>query len=94
MKRYLWKHLLIKLYHLLVLYSVILVLDLMPTESLRFHLPPNTKRCLKEEMRKDVLVTGQYDLSDAPGQRTDLSVHYINSYIAKHYYYSHKYLFI
>jgi hypothetical protein len=74
MKRYLWKHLLIKLYHLLVLYSVILVLDLMPTESLRFHLPPNTKRCLKEEMRKDVLVTGQYDLSDAPGQRTDLSV--------------------
>ncbi len=75
MKEYLWKKLLIKLYYLLVLYSVILVLNLIPTESLRFHLPPNTKRCLKEEMRKDVLVTGQYDLSDAPGQRTDLSVH-------------------
>lgn len=42
--------------------------------SLRFHLQPNTKRCLKEEMRKDVLVTGEYSLSDSPGVRTDLLV--------------------
>jgi len=41
---------------------------------LRFHLQPNTKRCLKEEMRKDVLVTGEYTLSDSPGVRTDLSI--------------------
>jgi len=43
-------------------------------DALRFHLQPNTKRCLKEEMRKDVLVTGEYELTDAPGQRTDLAV--------------------
>jgi len=74
MRKYLWKQLLRQLYYWLVLYSVVLVFTLMSTESLRFHLQPNTKRCLKEEMRKDVLVTGEYDLSDANGQRTDLSV--------------------
>lgn len=42
--------------------------------SLRFYLQPNTKRCLKEEMRKDVVVTGNYSLSDSPGVRTDLLV--------------------
>ena len=42
--------------------------------SIRFLLQPNTKRCLKEEMRKDVLVTGNYSLSDSPGVRTDLIV--------------------
>lgn len=47
--------------------------------SLRFHLQPNTKRCLKEEMRKDVLVTGEYELSDSPGIRTDLLVCFQNN---------------
>lgn len=42
--------------------------------SIRFLLQPNTKRCLKEEMRKDVLVTGNYSLSDSPGVRTDLII--------------------
>lgn len=56
--------------------GLVLVLYCLPLSihCLRFHLQPNTKRCLKEEMRKDVLVTGEYTLSDSPGVRTDLLV--------------------
>jgi len=39
-----------------------------------FHLSPNQKKCLKEEIHKDVLVTGEYELSDAPGQHANLKV--------------------
>jgi len=58
----------------LLLVFVITTLITPHVDSLRFHLQPQTKRCLKEEMRKDVLVTGEYELSEAPGQRTDLMV--------------------
>jgi len=59
--------------HLLLL-TIITTLIIPQIYCLRFHLQPQTKRCLKEEMRKDVLVTGEYELTEAPGQRTDLMV--------------------
>ena len=43
-------------------------------EALMFHLTPNQRKCLKEEIHKDVLVTGEYMLSDAPGQTASLKV--------------------
>ena len=43
-------------------------------DSLMFHLSPNHRKCLKEEIHKDVLVTGDYELSDAPGQTASLKV--------------------
>ncbi|XP_060557513.1 transmembrane emp24 domain-containing protein 10-like [Ruditapes philippinarum] len=43
-------------------------------DALMFHLSPNQKKCLKEEIHKDVLVTGVYELSDGPGQKTNLAV--------------------
>ncbi|XP_076313942.1 transmembrane emp24 domain-containing protein bai-like [Tachypleus tridentatus] len=51
-----------------VIYLVVTV------ESLMLHLTPNSKRCLKEEIEKKVLVTGEYELGDAPGQKTDIAV--------------------
>lgn len=39
-----------------------------------FHLGANQRKCLKEEIHKDVLVTGEYELSDAPGQKANLRV--------------------
>lgn len=42
--------------------------------SLMFHLSPNQRKCLKEEIHKDVLVTGEYELSEAPGQTASLKV--------------------
>lgn len=41
---------------------------------LMFRLPANSKRCLKEEIHKGVLVSGEYELTDAPGAKTDLMV--------------------
>lgn len=47
---------------------------LVSIDGLRFHLSPNSKKCLKEEIHKDRLVTGEYELSEAPGQKTNLHV--------------------
>jgi len=43
-----------------------------------FELKPNGRQCLREEVQKDVLVTGEYEISEVPGQRTDIKV--INNY--------------
>lgn len=42
--------------------------------ALMFHLPPNSEKCLKEEIHKNVLVTGDYHISEGFGQKTHLSV--------------------
>ena len=39
-----------------------------------FHTSPNQKKCLREEIHKNVLVTGDYDVSDAPGTKAFLKV--------------------
>ena len=43
-------------------------------ESLMFYLPANTKKCLKEEIHKDILVKGDYFVSDIVGHHTKLEV--------------------
>ena len=50
----------------------LLVID--GVDCISFMLGPNVKKCLKEEIHKDVLVTGEYKLSDAPGHKTLLHV--------------------
>ena len=39
-----------------------------------FHLPINSKKCLKEEIHKDVLVKGEYFVSEVVGHHTKLEV--------------------
>lgn len=56
------------------LVSVFMLLCLTLSDALRFHLSPNTRKCLKEEIHKGVLVTGDYELSENPGQKTLLTV--------------------
>lgn len=56
------------------LISVFMLLCLTLSDALRFHLSPNTRKCLKEEIHKGVLVTGEYELSENPGQKTLLTV--------------------
>jgi len=43
------------------------------TDGIRFHLASNQKKCLKEEIHKNVLVTGEYEAQEN-GQRADLTV--------------------
>jgi len=35
---------------------------------------PNSQRCLKEELQQNVLVLGEYEVSEAPGQKVDYVV--------------------
>lgn len=42
-------------------------------EGIMWYLEPNSNKCLKEELQQNVLVTGDYEVSVAPGQK----VHYI-----------------
>ncbi|KAM4617946.1 transmembrane emp24 domain-containing protein 10-like [Discoglossus pictus] len=43
-------------------------------QAISFHLPAQSKKCLKEEIHKDVLVTGEYEVSEQQGLSTDLKV--------------------
>lgn len=44
-------------------------------DCLMFHLPTNSRKCLKEEIHKDVLVTGTYDISESSSQqKIDLKI--------------------
>ena len=49
------------------------VLGFVGIDAIRFHLGQNQRKCLREEIHKDVLVTGEYEVQDN-GQRADLSV--------------------
>jgi len=57
---------------------------LMSADSLMFHLEPNSRKCLKEEIHEDVLVTGEYEVNEIPGQLVDMMVtdtkgqHFVN----------------
>lgn len=42
--------------------------------SISFFLPVNTRKCLREEIHKDVLVTGDYEISEQPNTKTNLKV--------------------
>ena len=52
---------------------VVIFYQLIPVNSLSFTLSSGTTKCLKEELHKDVLVTGEYQLSEA-SQKTHLTV--------------------
>ncbi|KAG8437891.1 hypothetical protein GDO86_008549 [Hymenochirus boettgeri] len=42
--------------------------------GISFYLPPQDKKCLKEEIHKDVLVTGEYEVSEQQGLSSNLKV--------------------
>lgn len=43
-------------------------------ESIRFDLQPNSKKCLKEEMRKSLLAVGEYEVSSLPGTNVEFQI--------------------
>ena len=46
--------------YVLALFGFILAFD--SATGLMFHLEPNQKKCLKEEIHKDVVVKGEYEV--------------------------------
>ena len=59
---------------LLIVFSVVLLNYFTLVSTLSFTLPPGQEKCLREEVHKDVLVTGEYRLSEAAHQKTHLTV--------------------
>jgi len=58
-----------------VLFGAVLGLVLLGyADSLMFHLQPGAQKCLREEIHKDVLVSGDYEITEVPGQTVDLAV--------------------
>jgi len=66
------------------LVAVALIMMLSRADGLYFHLEPNSRKCLKEEIHKGVLVSGDYDVNHIPNQVVDLMVldtkgqHFVN----------------
>lgn len=42
--------------------------------SISFFLPVNSRKCLREEIHKDVLVTGEYEITEQASTKTNLKV--------------------
>lgn len=42
--------------------------------SISFFLPVNSRKCLREEIHKDVLVTGEYEITEQANTKTNLKV--------------------
>merc|ERR1712076_61670 len=54
------------------LISSILLLNIV--NCMYFYLEPGTKKCIKEEIHKDVVVTGEYEITESPNHKVDLKV--------------------
>jgi hypothetical protein len=52
----------------------VIALLIVSVEGIMWKLQPNAQKCLKEELQSDVLVTGDFEVQDAPGQRVDYVV--------------------
>lgn len=44
------------------------------TSALRFNVPANQKRCLKEEIHKNLVVTGEYEITEGIGYTASVHV--------------------
>lgn len=54
--------------------ALVAVLCIYSVRGISFHITPDERKCIREEVHKDVLVVGEYKLSEIPDQRTDLLV--------------------
>lgn len=43
-------------------------------DCIRWHMHPNSRKCLREELRKDELVKGVYEIAPVEGQHIDYVV--------------------
>ncbi|XKL62413.1 hypothetical protein PGB90_002246 [Kerria lacca] len=50
-------------------------------ECIMFHLPSNNRKCLREELKQNALISGEYEVSEAPNQRVDYVVTDSNGHI-------------
>ena len=49
--------------------ALLISMLLVSVDSVMFHLEANARKCLAEEIRQNILVTGEFEVSEAPGQQ-------------------------
>jgi hypothetical protein len=52
----------------------VITLLIVSVDGIMWRLQPNAQKCLKEELQSNVLVAGDYEVQDAPGQKVDYVV--------------------
>ena len=52
----------------------VIALLIVNVDGIMWKLQPNAQKCLKEELQSNVLVTGDYEVQDAAGQKVDYVV--------------------
>lgn len=52
----------------------LLVVFLGSVSGIMFNIHPNTQKCLRDEMVTRQLIGGEYEITDAPGQKVDILV--------------------
>ena len=57
-----------------LIYLVNLFCSVLLTQAIMFNLPPNSQKCLKEEMQAHQIVAGEYEVSPVAGQKVDYVV--------------------
>ena len=58
----------------LAVQAVLLLVSLAGVASISFTLPADATKCLQEDVEKDVLVVGEYKISDHPNVEISLEV--------------------
>ncbi|KAI1719321.1 hypothetical protein Ddc_08527 [Ditylenchus destructor] len=58
----------------LLSYLVIVSLNVILASALRMYVPSNEKKCLKEEIHRNIVLTGEYEFSDAIGHSASVHV--------------------
>ncbi|KAK6038989.1 hypothetical protein COOONC_23507 [Cooperia oncophora] len=49
--------------------------------GIRFNVPANNKKCMKEEIHKNIVVTGEYEFSEAIGYTGSVHVSFIDLFL-------------
>ncbi|XP_069681944.1 transmembrane emp24 domain-containing protein bai [Periplaneta americana] len=56
------------------LVAAVIAILIVNVDGIMWKLQPNAQKCLKEELQSNVLVTGDYEVQEAPGQKVDYVV--------------------
>ena len=51
-----------------------LLLIIAHAQCIMWYMEPNTQKCLREELQAHVVFTGEYEVSEVPGQKVDFVV--------------------
>lgn len=59
---------------IIIVKAILFVIVFNSVTPIRFDLQPNSKKCLKEEMRKNLLAVGEYEISSLAGTNVDFHI--------------------